>query len=486
VITESTVQAEFHGGKARVGPLTWGQQGTWDGLHQWLPEVKPFFVLTRWLPVPLLLGLGDVLEQISELLLRHESLRTLFHASARGDATQEVLGSGVVDVTVFDRPADDPVDFGGIVTDCLARAGATAFDHEKELPVRISVALHEGIPVLVVLGVSHLAADHTGTELLVAELAAMLRARADGRPVPPAKSAVQPVDLALRQNSPDGQVLTIEAVRHLREQVARMPSAGAPERAAPESPRFVRGEIESDALPVAVRTAARRLRTTTSVVLLSITTALVRCFCPGPTYRLDVMQGNRLAPDLFAAVTTLNQAVKTVADLDAADFGEVLRRSARTMAAAKRHAHHDGRTAREVLRGIPLPPGCQVNDMWSTLPRSRTPPADPAPTTLAWPERTPNEDMALYLDTGGTANRMRLSLMADTALLPPDDIRAFLFAFERIAVELATEDVSLDRIGEVFAAAHGRVGHRARGRGAGRSVKIGKSGFGHPANPDAP
>ncbi|HEX6346194.1 hypothetical protein [Umezawaea sp.] len=450
MITESTVRAEFHGGRSRVGPLTWGQRGTWDGIHQWLPEVKPFFVLTRWLPVPLPLSVGDVLEQISELLLRHESLRTLFHASARGDATQEVLASGAVDVTLFDRPADDPVDFTSIVTDCLVRAGATAFAHDEELPIRISLALHEGIPVLVVLGVSHLAADHSGTELLVAELAAMLRARADGEPVPAARPSVQPVDLATRQNSPDGQLLNVEAMRYLREHAARMPSP-APARAVALEPRFVRGEIESGALPVAVRAAARRLRTSTSVVLLSITTGLLRCFCPGPAYRLDVMQGNRLEPDLFTAVTTLNQAVKTVVDLDAADFDEVLRRSAATMAAAKRHARYDGRLAAEVLRGVDLPPGCQVNDMWSTLPRTRA--TSTEATTLAWPERTAHEDMALYLDTGGAPERMRLSLMADTALLPPDGIRAFLFAFERLAEELAVGDVPLERFGEVFAGA---------------------------------
>ncbi|MFD9736467.1 hypothetical protein [Umezawaea sp. NPDC059074] len=450
MITESTVQAEFHGGRSRVAPLTWGQRGTWDGIHEWLPEVKPFFVLTRWLDVPLLLSLGDVLEQLSELLLRHESLRTLFHASPRGDATQEVLASGALDVTVFDRPADDPVDFTSIVTDCLVRAGATAFDHDKELPVRISLALHEGIPVLVVLGVSHMAADHTGVELLVAELTAMLHARAGGKPVPAPKPAVQPVDLATRQNSPDGQLLNIEAMRHLREHVARMPSHGPAARAVPLSPRFVRGEIESDALPVALRAAARRLRTTTSVVLLSITTGLLRHLCPEPVHRLDVMQSNRLAPDLFDAVTTLNQAVKTVVDLDVPDFAAVLRQSAATMTAAKSHARYDGRLAAEVLRDVVLPPGCQINDMWSTLPRSRTKAGPPTPTTLTWPERTPHEDMALYLDTGGTPDRMRLSLMADTAFLPLDDLRAFLFTVERIAAELAEEDVDLDRIGEVF------------------------------------
>jgi hypothetical protein len=452
VITRSTVQAQFHSGRSRTGPLTWGQQDTWDGIHQWLPEVKPFFVLTRWLPVPLLLSLGDVLEQLGELMRRHESLRTLYHPTARGDATQEVLGAGEVDVAVFDRPADDPVDFTSIVNDCLQRAGATAFDHDRELPVRFSVALHEGIPVLVVLGVSHMAADHTGTELLVAELAALLQARADGVPAPAAMPALHPVDLVALENSPDGQLRNVEAMRHLRQQLNRLRPGMTPLRATPESPRFLRGVIESEALPVALRAAARRCRTTTSVLVLSITTALLRSFCPGPVYRLDIMQSNRLAPELVNAVMTLNQSVRTAVDLHADSFDDLLRQSALAMTAAKRHARYDGRAAREVLRAVDLEPGCQVNDMWSTLPRARTAETDldrlAESTTITWPEATEAEDMVFYLDTFGPAERMKLSLMADTAVVPREDIRGFLFAFERIAMTLATQDVPLDRIAE--------------------------------------
>lgn len=459
MITESAAQVEFHGGRARTGPATWGQQGTWDGIHGWLPELKPFFFLTKWLPVPLLMEVGDVLDVLGELVLRHESLRTRFHLGPGGDVTQEVLASGTLPVRVHDRPADDPVRFGDVVATCWQRDTATAFDHSAELPVRLSVALHEGIPVLVVLVFSHLAADHTATELLAAELTALLRARVDGVPPPPPRPALQPVDIALAERSPEGQMLTADALRHLRAALERMPPA-TPARAEPASPRHVGADLESDVLPVVVREAARRCRTTTSVLMLAITTALVRCVCPGPLHRLDVMQGNRSTPGLMGSVTTLNQVVHTVTDLRADSFADLLARAGRTMADARARARYDSRAVAEVVRarGGVLEPGTQFNDMWSTLPRSRAAAEpDPAASELTWPATSEAERMVLYFDVRGTPERMRLGLMADTAVLPREEIGAFLLAFERVAVELADGDVPLERIGELFAESRARV-----------------------------
>ncbi|ONI84576.1 hypothetical protein ALI22I_28925 [Saccharothrix sp. ALI-22-I] len=460
MITESSAEVEFHGGRARTGPLSWGQQGTWDGIQHWLPEIKPFFFLTRWLPVPLLLELGNVLEVVGELLRRHESLRTHFHVSPSGDVTQDVSASGTLLVDVYDRPADDPVEFSDIVTTCWQRGTAEPFDHARELPIRLSVALHEGIPVVVVFALSHLAADYTGAELLVTEMAAMFKARVDGTAPPPPRRALQPVDLALSERSPDGQLLNVEAMRRLRAELDRMPPA-TPARAEPASPRFVGADLDSSALPVAVRRAARRYRTTTSVVLLAIATALVRCFCPGPLHRLDVMQGNRVTPELMGSVTTLNQAVRTVIDLRADSFEELLRRVERTMSDARAHSRYDTRAAQEVVRtwGGVLEPGTQFNDMWSTIrtPRRTASEVDTTASELSWPATSDAEDMVLYLDTRGTTDRMQLALMADTAVLAREEIGAFLLAFERIAVVLATEDIALDRVGELFAESRARV-----------------------------
>lgn len=473
MITRRSAEVVFDGLGARVGPLTWGQQSSWDSLRAWRAEGKAFFVLTRWLPVPLLLRLEDVLDLLGELMARHESLRTLYRAGAAGDGVQEVRGTGSVAVEVFDRPADDAVEFSAIVTDCLRRAEATVFDHERELPLRVSIATHEGIPVLVVLGVSHMAADFVSTEVLARELGALLRARADGTPPPPAGSALQPIDLAHAENSPDGQLRTVEAMRHLRQQLDRLPPGLLPPRAEPASPRFHRGELESDAIPVALRLAARRHRSTTSVLLLAITTALVRCVTPGPVYPLDVMQGNRAEPALLTTVTSLNQAVRTAVDTTADTFEELLAQSAAVMAAARRHSRYDGRAAREVTRsavarrGAEFEPGCQFNDMWSTLPPAGRRAATPAEldrlaeaSAFAWPQRSEHEGSALFVDTRGTPDRIRVSLMADTALLPPADIRAFLLTVERVAIALAEGPVPPARVAEMVDEHRVRAGHR--------------------------
>ncbi|MEJ2853242.1 MULTISPECIES: condensation domain-containing protein [unclassified Saccharothrix] len=457
MIVVSRAEAEFHGGRARTGPVTWAQQSTWDGMRRWLPEVKPFFALPRWLDVPLLLELGDVLDVLGELTLRYESLRTHFDVSANGEVTQRVVGSGVLPVEVHDRPADDPVGFGDIVADCWRRGAATPFEHSSELPIRLSVALHEGIPVLVAFVVSHLAADHTGADLLVAELTALLRARVDGVPPPAPRGAAQPLDIARQERSPEGQLRNVEALRHLRTQLRRMPPA-VPARAEPATPRYVGADLASDVLPVAVRKAARRCRTTTSVVLLAITTALLGRVCPGPRYRLDVMQGNRVTPELMGSVTTLNQVVRTAVDLDGDSFTALLRRAELTMREARAVSHYDTRAEQEVLRtwGGVLEPGLQFNDMWSLLPKPRTTPAapDPAATELTWAGTSEAEDMALYLDIKGTPERMVLGLMADTALLTRGEIGAFLRAYEQLATALAEHDITLESVAEAFEHGH--------------------------------
>ncbi|WP_026422119.1 hypothetical protein [Actinokineospora inagensis] len=446
MITESRATVEFHGGTARSGPLCWGQQGTWDSLSLWYPQVKPFFFLTRWLPVPLLLELGDVLDVVGELLLRHESLRTLVDQRPGGEPTQRVLASGTLSIDVYDRPADDPVQFGDIVDTCWERGTAQALDHSRELPLRLSVALHDGIPVVIAFALSHLAADFTATEALVRELTAMLDAKAAGTPLPPARQALQPLDIALAERSPDGQRRNIDAVRHLRSVLDRMPDPITPQ-AVPESPRFIGANLESDILAVAVRRAARRCRTSTSVVLLAITSALVRCFWPDPLLRLDIMQSNRTTPDIAAATTTLNQVVHTVTDLTGESLSTMLEVAARTMTLAITHSRYDNRSAREVIRtsGRDLAPGVQFNDMWSTLHKGRTS-ADPSPSALTWPAVSDAENMAIYLDIRGTPHRILLGAMVDTAILPRPGIAAFLLTFERVAVELAEADVSLDRV----------------------------------------
>ncbi|TDB78025.1 condensation domain-containing protein [Micromonospora sp. KC721] len=463
MITIHTADVEFYGGRARTAPLTWGQEAIWEVLHDG-DVARTYAVLTRWMPIPLLLSVGDVLQIIGELLRRHEGLRTRYHPTASGDATQEVLGSGSLPVEMHDRPVDDPTEYSTIVTDYLVRAASAGFDHAEELPIRFSVTLQDGIPILLAFAVSHLAADFVSAELLVADLAAMFRARADGKPVPPARRALQPADLALLESRPEGQLRNIEAARFIRRQLDRLGPDPLPARATPATPRFYRGRLESDAVAVAAGVAARRYRTTPSVFLLALTSALMRCVVPGPTYPIDLMQGNRTEPELTGMVANLSQSILTVIDLTAETFTELVGHCAAVVAEARTHGRHRKRMAHDMICRAGADRGCQFNDIWSQLPGRPTRPDATlrdlarlrASSTFDWPERVTDKNKDLFMGIHGAAERVQLSLFADTVLLPPGDIRAFLDTFERAAVVLAFEDVALDQVAAWFAESSSR------------------------------
>lgn len=463
MITISTADVEFHTGRSRTAPLTWGQETIWDVMRDW-DDSRAFAVLTRWMPIPLLLSIGDVIETLGELLRRHEALRTRYHRTAKGDATQEVLGSGALTIELLDRPVDDPTDYQTIITDYLVRAASAGFDHSSELPIRFAVIMQDGIPILLAFVVSHLSADFMGADVIVANLTALLRARADGKPAPPERPALQPADLAALEARPEGQLLDIEAARFIRRQLDQIRPDMLPARAAPATPRYFRGQLESDAVAVAVTPAARRYRTTPSVLLLSITTALMRCVCPGPAYPIDLMLGNRTTPELAGTVCSLSQSILTVIDMTADSFAALVEHCTHVMAQARQHGRHRQRTTQDAIDRAGAGRGCQFNDIWSHLPgRPRKLPATrqelermTASTTFSWPEKVPEKNKDLFMGVRGTAERIHLSLFADTALLPPGDIRAFLDTFERTAIALAYEDVALDRIAHWFANARTR------------------------------
>jgi hypothetical protein len=193
---------------------------------------------------------------------------------------------------------------------------------------------------------------------------------------------------------------------------------------------------------------------------------------------VDLMQGNRGSIESMYSVSSLNQAVRTALPLTGSTFEELLRRSEVVTTVSRRHGRYDGRAAPEVLRveaerrGAEPEPGCQFNDMWSTLPRpSGRPDSSPAElerlsqaSSFAWPQKSQIEGMALFLDTRGTAERIKLSLLADTALLAPEEIEGFLYAFEQTAMLLANGVPSLDEIEALFTTRRGAGAGRRTGR----------------------
>src|SRR5215510_7971060 len=163
--------------EGRRGPLTVGQSNM-----LWISENLPEVDLVQSLVVPLPDGvtLPMVGAVLRDLMIRHESLRTLF--LPRESPQQVVQSRGALTVGAYD--AD-----GGPDVSALLHRG---FDL-AELPLRAAVLVRRGRPVELVLKFSHLAVDLLGVRVVERELHERFGA---GRPPCEAVPTRQPIDQA--------------------------------------------------------------------------------------------------------------------------------------------------------------------------------------------------------------------------------------------------------------------------------------------------
>ena len=173
----------FGGMRFVRGPLTVGQR---VALSQ--PDL-----VERVVTVPAGTDLPDVFAAVHALICRHEALRTRFPA---GDREQVVDGAGMLTIrtcgTVEEAFSTEPLDIAA------------------EWGIRVTVVSRGDRPTSVVLCMSNLAVDAWAADLVVADLAALLRGAELLTPV------WQPVDQAAAEATPEGLREQADALAHLR------------------------------------------------------------------------------------------------------------------------------------------------------------------------------------------------------------------------------------------------------------------------------
>jgi hypothetical protein len=476
----------FGHGRARTVPLAWGQRTTWDDMQHFLPEIKPFFVLSRRLPIPAGLSLDAVIGQLTVLMERHESLRSHYHADSKGTSpgalVQQVLPEGQVPLTIVDWTCEADADFDQTVKDAQHAIVTRRIDHAHEFPVIPCVVRRDGTAALFVLGISHVAADARAIDLVIAELAGLLDAAAAGKPTPPAWTSWQPADQVTYEQSPEGMLRNAAALQWMRAQLDATPPTvfGPPippapalhETAAadgiavpalvPAQPRFLCGRLESSAIPLALRVLARRYRTGTSAILLGATAALTRALTGTERCTFALVAANRTEPAAQYAITSLTQTALATLDIGTGTFADLMAAVVPAAAGAARHCMYDPRGAQELIRNVearraaPFEPPCRFNDMWAWtrkqpvhgLPDYEAVQAETATTTLSWPadQATDNDKVSLSINIYGLADRIAIDVLADTRLMPKPRLRMLLRGYENLLVELVTHDVSPGQI----------------------------------------
>ncbi|MCM4081419.1 condensation domain-containing protein [Paractinoplanes hotanensis] len=453
-------EVPFTGSRAITGQLTWGQVLVERDMRRMPPGTA--YNVTVPVLIPAGVRTADVFAAVGALVGRYEALRTRFPRE-NGVLVQEVLAAGTVPVVVWsdDGPADE---FAAGARKLDEQLEAAPFDHQRDLPLRVLVCVHRGVPRALVLCVSHLVADLQSSRLAARVLAELLTARAAGRPDPDPPAMVQPADLAAFERSDRGRALSAAAVAHLRRQLTAAPLdnfAGlAPVPAA--EPRYWRGVVDSSISGSALGLMADRYRTSTATIALALTSALLGAVAGADRCGLLLVTGNRTTAAQRASVGTLTQHMPTVVDLTGPAFSDLVRHCWGAAMRAFRHGRFDpvdGWAAVDEVsrrRGAEPEIRCFFNDMRAGLePAAAAEPPDResvarelAEPRFRWTERRA-AGSSFFMELGDVLDvpgRLRWTLLADTTLLPPETIRAVLTGVDRLLVRLLDTDLLLSDV----------------------------------------
>lgn len=292
-------------------PLSAAQESFWRIAHA-LPGVS-MFNQVLCLDVH-----GDIesellVEGLRDAVRRHEALCATF-SGAPGQAVQTISRLAVAPVT-SERHAGRP---DAVVPRVVAEETATAFDLERQIPVRARLLEFDGSRVLVVT-THHIAFDGWSRGILMDDLAACCRVRAEGaEPVPAGRGFSSYVTWQHEQRKAGAWA---DSVRVWREVLApplptlRLPGA----READDDFRTARREVVLDAeLSDAVQAFASAERTTAFTVLMTAFMAVVALACDADEGCVAVQVANRTWPEVVDMVGPLANTLVVRAALDRA------------------------------------------------------------------------------------------------------------------------------------------------------------------------
>lgn len=413
----------FTGLRHRKGPLTWSQRSMWNNIQRLKPDDRHLNQLLR-LTLPEAVPVERVSQAVRELLGRHEALRTTYSTDARGTPVQQVQGAGEVTLAAYRRePGTD-------AAETWPPSLTERFELDTHLPLRVALGLHDGMVCNVVLCLSHLATDAYSNRILRDELRTLLTAGSDPRRLlePP---TAQPLDLASEQqeSSPERLAATYAYWRELMASAART-RFDAP-TGAPMSPRFWHGEYSSQEMFEASSAVAKHARISEAAVLLAAMFTPLGGELRQTRLPVWLRAGNRFRPETRRSVTYLCQNVPMMCEVGPAGFRDAAVQAHRSMMRASRHSSYDpDRVAGLAAPGAPFP-----SVTYNAIGR-HGPARSVAGDRFRWIEKLDHEGILIFANVFMGSS---VSLLADSALLPPDRLHTCLRETKHILVSANRE-----------------------------------------------
>ncbi|SCG77022.1 condensation domain-containing protein [Micromonospora coxensis] len=445
----------FHGTGPGKGELAWGQRAIWQAMH-WLGDGNHYFNLVRMVAVPDGRSMSEVCTGLRQVVERHEGLRTRFPGYP-DEPRQELHPEGTLDLVVHDVTAS--ADVGSAAEELAFQLRGQLFRHEQEWPLRVGVVCRQDVPLHLVLVVSHLCVDGAALRQLCAEIAAALAADEPAGPTQAEPDgAGGPLALARAESDPRGQAKSAAAMRHWRAALtATSHSIFDFPTVTPDEPRYAGLTLESSALAVAAEHIARRLRVTSSSVLLTAVAAVLGHYTDHDHVTLQIIAANR-RPELRTTVAPLAQNGMFTTSVAGSPFDEAVRKVLRSSLSCFRHAAYDPRDLAALLEQVRVQRGAHpdreafFNDArpdgrWDALPQ-----VDPTPenlrrlrddTRLAVTDRWERLGIKAFWAVHPMPDRAVLHLQADTAYVPVEAALMLMRGVEEIVVRAVHEPVVL-------------------------------------------
>ncbi|WP_282204945.1 hypothetical protein [Kitasatospora fiedleri] len=437
----------YRGARTGTAPMTWGQRAIWKSIR-WLDEGAHYFNIRRIAQLPYGTSQLQVDAAIAALLERHEALRTTFHEGAEG-WRQHLTDTGTLRYPVVDAaPAPPRTPPPGSPTSWSPGRSGTPRRSRSAAPWCATAAAP---PTW-----CWSSPTSAWTSGRCANWSATCGSCSPGSRAPPRLAAARPGRVRERGG---GRPTRRRRRRALAAHPGEDPARAVPAGRRPGAPeRFVRLGMDSPAAAVAATAIAERCQVSTGTVLLAATAAVLGAWTGHPLVPLQLIAVNRHDDRTRRLVAAMAENALFSLDVGTGTFDQAVKRAFLAGMNAYRHAHYDPIAVDEVLdaarerNGGVLQLGHffndkRMHDRWEDLPDVPATPEDLAPLTAktrifhvgSW-ER---QDALFFVHTTYAPDTALLYLMADTALIPRQDIERVLRAFEGLLVAAAAEPVEL-------------------------------------------
>ncbi|GIJ76653.1 Condensation domain-containing protein [Micromonospora phaseoli] len=355
-------------------PMTFGQLAVWRDIERMLPERRWEGNLSFcWSLPPRGVTAADVWRAVGALGMRHASLRTTFDVTDLTDPRQRISVDSPADVIAAVRQPGRDVALSRIETEEIQRP----FALNTDLPWRVWLTGSDDAPGKLMVVIHHMAADGAGINVMERDFHALLA----GETLPPVP---QPAELAMRQRSGEVDSKLLAAEAYWRKTLAT-----APRRVAPRPGAVLRATMHTGIPEPMLRAAAQGIGATVAAVsLTAYCRALISTGVTSTPVLLYPMSSNRFDPAVTSVVTSMNQWLPVLAELDPdQSFAQAARALyVRNMRALK-HGVYDPDTVTRVREdaereGGPLDPGYHFNLLLP--PMTVDPPEEIQESSIEW------------------------------------------------------------------------------------------------------